>query len=80
LRRANEQIKFLTQGGDKTSDNGVTINNNYNNNMIAIVGDSGPLSRDVLPSINGEELLKQKWSNARKDPRLTKINTERLGA
>ena len=62
MRRANEQIKFLTQGGDKTSDSGVTINNNYNNNMIAIVGDGGPMSRDVLPSINGEELLKYGWA------------------
>jgi hypothetical protein len=70
----------LTQGGEKTSENGVTINNNYNNNMIAIVGDGGPLSRDVLPSINGDELLKQKRQQNRKEPKIVKINTERVGA
>jgi len=58
LRRANEQIKYLTQGGnaDKVSENGVTINNNYSNNMIAILGGTGPFSKEniagQLPSIN----------------------------
>ena len=54
LKRANDQVKFLSQGGcicggrsQLGQNDSVTINNNYNHNMFAIIdGKKVPMTPD----------------------------------